>query len=329
MQDYSYQRRYYRAQPVIKKKPVKIKIFIIVILSIVIFKALSLSLNKHVIPVDTSVDNGVGEIKPTVIATINKTPQATKTINVSKSQIINEVENLYRDRRGSYGWYVITLGDNQGYGSNFDFSFTAASVNKLPIMIAFLQEVENGNINLDDNYKLASKDMEGGSGTLQYQKLGSSWTYRQLVELSGHYSDNTAINAMHRIIGFGSAQRLTDDQNMTNTNIIKNTSSPKDMAIFLSKIYFSQILKDHDLINLFYTVLQKTEYEEDLIPEGVPDDILVSHKIGWQIQVWNDCGIVFAAKPYVLCVMNDQIVEAEARELLPQISRKIYSYEGN
>jgi len=192
----------------------------------------------------------------------------------------------------------------------------------------FLQSIENGTYSLDDKYILENQDIEEGSGTLQYQKLGSSWTYRQLLEFSGHYSDNTAINAMHRLVGFGSAQKLVDKYGLDNTSINKNTSSPRDMISLLSQIYDQKIIADENLLNLFYTALQKTEYEDDLIPEGVPADVLVSHKIGWQNQVWSDCGLIFASNPYALCIMTDGIAEMEAREIIPQISRKLWLYMG-
>jgi len=256
-------------------------------------------------------------------------PKTTQAIPnpISVNSKINEVNELFANKQGGYGWYVQSLISGEGYGSNYDFAYTAASINKIPIMISFLQSVGNGTFSLDDKYTLTLGDIEEGSGTLQYQTLGSTWTYQQLVEFSGHYSDNTAINALHRLVGFDSPQRLIDQFNLSYTNINKNTSSPKDMVTLLSILYSQKIIKDN-LLNLFYKSLQNTEYEEDLIPEGVPDNVAVSHKIGWQIQVWSDCGIVFASKPYALCIMDNNISESEAREIIPQISHKIWTWEG-
>lgn len=271
--------------------------------------------------------------------TIASNPQTSPTVlpeaedmrirDASAESIIYEIENLYKDKSGQYGWYFQSLASDEGYGSNYDFSYTAASINKIPIMMSFLQSIENGEMNLDDEYALNSLDIEGGSGTLQYQKLGSRWQYQQLLEFSGHYSDNTAINAMHRLSGYGSAQKLVNSFEMPLTDINKNTTSPREMTGFLSGIYQQKVLKSQELRDLFYQSLQNTEYEEDLIPDGIPAHIAVSHKIGWQIQVWSDCGIIFSQNPYALCILTDKINEAQAREILPQISRKIWFYEGD
>jgi len=269
----------------------------------------------------------VKSIPSSSLAVVSQKIKSTSKIPIN--QRINEVNNLFSNKQGVYGWYVQPLLGGTGYGSNFDFAYTAASINKIPIMITFIKNIENGNFNLNNDYSLSSNDIEEGSGTLQYQKLGSVWTYQQLIEFSGHYSDNTAINAMHRIVGFGQPQKLIDDYEMPFTDINQNTSSPKDMASLFAAIYSHQIIKDDNLLSVFYKSLQNTEYEEDLIPEGVPKNIPVSHKIGWQIQVWNDCGIVFSSRPYILCIMNDKIAESEAREVVPQISRKIWTYEGD
>ncbi len=264
---------------------------------------------------------------PTPIALTAKqaTPQPRTQF---QTEIQQEIDNLFMDKRGSYGWYVLSMTEDKGYGSNYDFSFTAASINKIPIMMAFLQRIEDDTYSLNDDYKLESRDIEEGSGTLQYQKLDSLWKYRQLVEFAGHYSDNTAINAMHRLAGFGSAQKLVQNYKLLQTSIPKNTSSPKDMVTFLKNIYQKQVLSEDNLINLFYTALRDTEYEEDLIPEGIPSEIPVSHKIGWQVQVWSDCGIVFGQNPYAICVMTDGVAEQEAREVIPQVSRKIWLFES-
>ena len=322
-----------RKQKKTKKSAFISFIFILLILTLVISIKNQLQTDEKPISPTSNLENS-NLSQNNSIQTQNQTNPSSKpnTSRVTPNPIsinskVNEVNELFANKQGSYGWYVQSLVSGEGYGSNYDFAYTAASINKIPIMISFLQNVESGTFSLDDKYTLTLRDIEEGSGTLQYQTLGSTWTYQQLVEFSGHYSDNTAINALHHLVGFDSPQRLVDQYNLSHTNINKNTSSPKDMVTLLSVLYSQKIIKD-DLLNLFYKSLQNTEYEEDLIPEGVPDSVAVSHKIGWQIQVWSDCGIVFSSKPYALCIMDNNISETEAREIIPQISHKIWTWEG-
>jgi len=73
--------------------------------------------------------------------------------------------------------------------------------------------------------------------------------------------------------------------------------------------------------------LTKTAWEER-IPAGVPEGVRVSHKVGTEIGVIADGGIVFAPKPYILVIMSKDVIEKEAKELLPRISGLIYTDLG-
>jgi beta-lactamase class A len=68
---------------------------------------------------------------------------------------------------------------------------------------------------------------------------------------------------------------------------------------------------------------------EDRIPAGVPEGIRVSHKVGTEIGVLADAGIVFAPKPYVLVIMSKDVLEKEAKQALPEISRVIWGKWGS
>jgi len=56
--------------------------------------------------------------------------------------------------------------------------------------------------------------------------------------------------------------------------------------------------------------------------------VRVVHKFGSEAGVVNDCGIVEAKNPYVICVMSTDINDGEAQELLPKISRVVWEWLG-
>ena len=74
--------------------------------------------------------------------------------------------------------------------------------------------------------------------------------------------------------------------------------------------------------NLTDTVL------EDRITAGVPSNTRVIHKFGSEAEVVNDCGIVEAKNPYVICVLSTGVNDGEAMELLPKISRVVWEWLG-
>jgi beta-lactamase class A len=69
---------------------------------------------------------------------------------------------------------------------------------------------------------------------------------------------------------------------------------------------------------------------ESWIAAGIPEGISFAHKYGREVNVVNDAGVVFAAKPYVVVVLSKGVVEREADENFPVLSKAIYSnWENN
>ncbi len=129
------------------------------------------------------------------------------------------------------------------------------------------------------------------------------------------------------MIGSKKIQNWLGQQKMNQTDLDKNTTTPKEMAGLFAAIYQDVVFAKPETKDLFYAIFTDTMYE-DRIPVGVPDDVQVVHKIGNQVQVWNDCGVVLAVHPYAICILTDQTKETEAQEVLPKISEIIYGYEA-
>lgn len=230
------------------------------------------------------------------------------------------------DRRRDRGYEIEDKGEEREYGVNQEEVFTAASVNKVPIMAAILQEIEEGNLTFEDQYRLQGRDVQDyGTGTMRYDRAGTLYTYDDLLELSGKKSDNTAAFVLQRIVGKEKLDILLADLEMENTSIEENTATPAEMARLFVEAYKGELFSDKFQERL-YRYLTNTDFE-DRIPMGVPDMTLVAHKIGTEMNVINDCGIIFEKNPYVLCILSKNVNEAEALEVLPKISRLVWEYE--
>ena len=244
------------------------------------------------------------------------------------NDVVTGIRALIDPLQGVYGVYVESLKDGSTYGVNQDEQFTAASVNKVLIMAKTLQEIDKEKLHFEDEYRLQQKDIQDyGTGSMRYARLGTTYSYDQLLELSGKQSDNTANWVLALILGKNKVQAFVDSLGMDQTSITDNTTTPVEMGKFFSRIYEGQILPDH-LRDKFYGYLTQTEFE-DRIPSGTPNFIAVAHKIGSEIQVINDCGIIFDKKnPYVLCILSKEVQEAEALKVLPKISTLVWTYES-
>jgi hypothetical protein len=115
--------------------------------------------------------------------------------------ILKEIKNITQGSRGKYGFYVYRFNDEKSYGSYQNETFPAASLMKLPVILCFYQEVGKGNLNLETKYILQEKDKVLGAGILQGKTAGSVYSYRQLIEYMGQYSDNTAFKVIRRTLG--------------------------------------------------------------------------------------------------------------------------------
>src|SRR5262249_29248235 len=74
-------------------------------------------------------------------------------------------------------------------------------------------------------------------------------------------------------------------------------------------------------------VMLGQEFNEG-IPAGLPPEVKVAHKTGWNDRLYHDAGIVFPPdrKPYLLVVMTRGIEEdADAQKLVADISCLFYS----
>ncbi len=228
---------------------------------------------------------------------------------------------------GVYGFYLIRLSSGVSYGVNENDIFEPASLNKLPVMLAAYIEVENGDLDLEDTYKLKNSDKVAGSGSLYGRSEGYELTYRDILEYMGKESDNTAANILKQLIGEEKINQAIESMEMENTITIgeDQQTTPVDIGHFFEKLWEGDVIsKKHR--DEFLSFITDTIYEEWLAA-GVPSGTDVAHKYGREIHVVNDAGIIFADEPVVLVLLSKGAVEREADEMYPELSRDIYNRE--
>lgn len=233
-------------------------------------------------------------------------------------------DQLINNLRGSYGVYFYELKSNQWLGVNENEVFTAASVNKVPIIVSFYQAMELGKLK-DAEYVLQAEDIQDyGAGSMRYKEPGSKYRYSQLVELSGKESDNTAAYVLVKIIGINVIQEALDKLKMSHTSINDNTTTPKEMGDYFVALYQNKLVSLEAKDKIFQ-VLTDTDFE-DRIPKGLPSYVRVVHKVGNEVQIYNDCGLILSNNPYVLCILTNDVIEAEALTVIPKISRLFWEF---
>lgn len=246
--------------------------------------------------------------------------------NLNYDILKNELEEYISKYTGQYGIYFVDLVSGYEFGINDTDEYTAASTIKVPLNYYVFKKIEEGEVDAEDTIAYTEDDFEGGTGILQSKKLtGKSFTIRYLLKVSIIYSDNIATNMLLRHFGRKDFKDYLRWLGGTVVDDNKNVSCPKDMAIYLKKIYEfcneNEELGSELKYNLCNTV------HNDRLPRLLPKGVKVAHKIGDQIQAVHDVGIIYADNPYILVVMSKGVIsDEEARSVIAQVSKKVYDY---
>lgn len=245
--------------------------------------------------------------------------------NSKNAETIDLFKKATQSLSGVYAFYVIEPESDNSYGTNEKNVMEAASLIKLPIFIALYKDAEKGTIDLDAKYTLKEGDKSGGSGSLVDKKAGTQITYRQMAELMGQQSDNTAFNVIRKTLGDDKINQVIDEIGMSATSLENNETSAYDVGILFNKLYKGELVS-HESSEEILGYLTDTVYEEHL-GAGIPSEVRVAHKYGREIHVVNDAGVVFSDKPFVVVIMTKGVVEKEADEIFSRLAKLIYDQE--
>jgi beta-lactamase class A len=216
-------------------------------------------------------------------------------------------------------------------GSNV---FSAASTIKVPLLIAFLQDVDAGKIRLDEVMTMQADDKAEGSGDLQYTEVGSKYQALDVATLMIINSDNTATNMVIRRLGGIDAinQRFKQwglQQTMLGNRLPDvegtNTTSPQELTSMLATVSQGGLLSMNSRDRLI-SIMRNT-INDTLLPQTLGDGALIAHKTGDIGAMLGDTGIVDLpnGKRYLVSVMvkrphNDE----RAGELIHRLSAEVY-----
>lgn len=278
--------------------------------------------------------------KPAIISPLADTPSMTTSTKTrtsvlsvfSKKKNPDELQEKIKEAIGltwkNYSILVIDTTSDFKVGINEDEIFTAASVNKIPILAALYTKAQSGEVDLDEVITLQAEDIQDyGTGSIRYEKPGTTYTIKTLAKLMMQQSDNTAAYILaNHIIGIDTIQELLSSWNMTQTDMAGNKTSNADIALLMKKIYqggIANVASTKEMLAFF-----KDGEFEDRIPGALPKDVEVYHKIGTEIGIMHDVGIVAlpTTKYYIGMMVSDVTNEDETTKLMATVSKLVYDY---
>jgi beta-lactamase class A len=204
------------------------------------------------------------------------------------------------------------------------------------VMVEVFRQLESGRFDLERRVTLRTADKDWGSGELCDMPAGSSYSVSTLLEKMIDISDNTATNMLIRLVGrrsinrsmlgFGLERtRLTGDIRTEGWSVRQQLrTSPADLVRLLALMARRQLV-DEWSSNEMISILEQDQFNT-LLPEPLPDDVIVAHKTGSFFDTLNDAGIVYADDaPYVIAVMTTALPSKNlGRSFIHSISHLAY-----
>ncbi|MGX9133295.1 serine hydrolase [Rummeliibacillus sp. JY-2-4R] len=225
---------------------------------------------------------------------------AKESFNDSLSK---ELNNYIKKTGGDIAIEYNDLATNETFKMKSTKGYMAASTIKLPLALYVIELADKKKLNLSQKLTYKSYHYVGGSGVIQYQKVGTKYTIKDLVHKAMKYSDNIAFNMLKERVGETNFVKYMRNLGASNStpNALRYTST-HDLVIYANRLYqYSKTSKNGKMI---VDYLQHTIYNS-AIPAGIKGG-KISHKVGMMpiYKVSHDYGIVYGEDPYILAVMT-------------------------
>jgi len=123
--------------------------------------------------------------------------------------------------RGKMGVSVKNLDTGESADISGDKLFPTASTFKVPVLVEFYRQVDNGALSLDENVILRKDDLVPGSGVLKELTPGMTITLSDLLKLMMIVSDNTATDLVLREVGMENINNTLKELGLKKTKVKK------------------------------------------------------------------------------------------------------------
>ncbi len=229
----------------------------------------------------------------------------------SSRQILQRISSF----QGETGLVVKDLQTGWTFLHNDEVRFPAASLIKIPIMVACFKAVEDGQLDLQEKYVLRRQDRVGGSGLLRQMRNGQAFSYDELIDYMVTHSDNIATNVIIRRLGFDYIRKVFAELGLEDTVLnrlmmdfrareegLENYTSAREITGLLEMIYRGRCLSA-GISGKCLDVLKRQKIN-DRLPRFLPREATVAHKTGQEREVCHDAGIVFSPHgDYIITVL--------------------------
>ena len=225
---------------------------------------------------------------------------------------------------------------------NKDEEIWPASLIKIPVAMAAMKKIEDGEWHLDNELVISDEDKDDEFGELYQKPTGTTMSIEEFLRASLVNSDNTAHFVLLRNLDDAELEEVyihlgLDDiievlKKSPEAESLNNQITAKRYSVFFRSLYNSTFLTPK-YSQKFLDILK--EAPKEYLSGGLPEEMAFVHKTGIRTDeaVYADAGIVYApGRPYLLTAMVQKkdktapVQNAEIEKLFGEISKEIYDY---
>lgn len=274
----------------------------------------------------------------TAVAPVVRLPQAPPVLGELIPSLQTTLEAIPVGEGLTYGAVLVDTATRQYVSVNGDQAFPAASTIKVPLLVAFLQAVDRGEVSLTEMLTMRADLVAPEAGILQYQPVGLQLPALEVATLMSVISDNTATNmVIDRLGGMEAVNQIFSQWGLSQTRIENwlpdlagtNTTSPLDMVTLLSQIEQGHILSLRERDRLF-AIMAETE-TRTLIPRGTDEpEARIINKTGDIGGLVGDVGMVDLpnGRRYIATILVQREIrnDLNANELVREVARRAHAH---
>jgi len=231
--------------------------------------------------------------------------------------------------------YFRDLNNGPWLGIDEDAHFSAASLLKVPVMLAFFDMAKRDPDLAFRAVTFVAPTTAFKQNVVPHEHLesGKQYAAEDLVRRMIVYSDNDAMQLVLQLLGEDKIQKTLQKLGIEEAHLWGPDSvTVKEYAGFFRVLYNASLL-DRDMSEKALLWLSQVDYRDGLT-KHLPNNIVVSHKFGERdfggARQLHDCGIVYhPARPYLICVMTRGEDATQLAPLIADMSRTVFEHFNN
>lgn len=241
--------------------------------------------------------------------------------------------NRLRATQGRVGFWTKPL-DGEATGFNEDLPLVAASVVKVPVMVEAFRQFRAGLLDPDEQVTIRPEDRMPSCGALTYLSDKVRPTLMDLTTLMIILSDNTAANLMIDRVGVDAVNRTMEERGVPGICLrrkffqpqlaalgVTNTVTARGCGVLLEKMAKGELLGGEDdarMLSILYN--QRLNGKIPFFLHGVK----IAHKTGEDDGTTHDAALIQAKRPFVLCMLSNDVDVPEYERLMQDTARELY-----